>query len=255
MPPKTLYFVRHAQGEHNAQHDDSIPDALLTAHGKLQCRDLSASFPHHDSMALVVSSPLRRALQTAVHAFTPALHRDGVKVILQPMAQEMNAFACDIGTDRDELERQVKAGELWDANLGVSNEKVDFDAVEEGWNSKSEDANADQSQEGKWAPDRATVQKRAAKLRSWLYGRKEDIVVVVSHGGFLHALTEDWNGFNASAGTGWQNCEIREYVFTEKSTRSSAHVVGKATLIPKPNGGEKQPHVVKEVEDVGLAGK
>jgi hypothetical protein len=25
-------------------------------------------------------------------------------------------------------------------------------------------------------------------------------VVVVSHGGFLHALTEDWTGFNAAAG-------------------------------------------------------
>ncbi|CAD0106040.1 unnamed protein product, partial [Aureobasidium uvarum] len=211
-----------------------IPDAVLTPHGKSQCRHLSASFPHHDSVALVVASPLRRALQTAVHAFTPALHRDGVKVLLQPMAQEMNAFACDIGTDRDELERQVKAGELWDTKLGVSGEKVDFDLVEEGWNSK-----------GKWAPDRATVQRRGAKLRSWLYGRKEEIVVVVSHGGFLHALTEDWNGFNASA----------EFVFTEKSTQSSAHVVEKATLTLKPDGGEKQPHVVKEVEDVGLAGK
>lgn len=127
-------------------------------------------------------------------------------------------------------------------------------------------------QEGKWAPDRASVQKRAAKLRSWLFGRKEDVVVVVSHGGFLHALTEDWSGFNASLGksttlrlleqssltpqgTGWQNCEIREFVFTEKSTQSSAHVIEKATLAPKPNGGENQPHVVKEVEDVGLTEK
>ncbi|KAG9602750.1 phosphoglycerate mutase family protein, partial [Aureobasidium melanogenum] len=237
MPPKTLYFVRHAQGEHNAQHDDSIPDAVLTPHGKSQCRDLKASFAHHDSVALIVSSPLRRALQTAVHALAPALQRDGVKVVLQPMAQEMNAYACDIGTDRDELERQVKAGDLWDTSLSVPDDKIDFGA------------------KGKWAPDRATVQKRAAKLRSWLFGRKEEVVVVVSHGGFLHALTEDWTGFNASLGTGWQNCEIREFVFTEKSTQSSAHVVEKATLAPKPNGGEKEPHVVKEVKDVGLTDK
>ena len=54
--------------------------------------------------------------------------------------------------------------------------------------------------EGKWAPDRATVQKRAAKLRSWLFNRREEVVVVVSHGGFLHALTEDWSGFVAEAG-------------------------------------------------------
>ncbi|KAI4817324.1 PGAM-domain-containing protein [Aureobasidium sp. EXF-8845] len=245
MPPKSLYFVRHAQGEHNAQHDDSIPDAILTPHGKSQCHDLNTLFPHHDSVALIVSSPLRRALQTSVHAFAPALQRVGVKVLLQPMAQEMNAYACDIGTDREELERQVKGGELWDLGLGVPMEKVDFGLVEEGWNSK----------EGKWAPDRATVQKRAAKLRSWLFNRKEEIVVVVSHGGFLHALTEDWTGFVAAAGTGWQNCEIRVFEFTEKSTQSSAHIVQKATLAPKSDAAKKEPHVVKEVEDVGLAGK
>jgi len=99
------------------------------------------------------------------------------------------------------------------------------------------------------------VQKRAAKLRSWLFNRKEESVVVVSHGGFLHALTEDWNGFNATVGTGWQNCEIREFVFTEKSTHSSAHVVERATQAPASGSDEKEPHVVKEVEDVGMADK
>lgn len=44
-------------------------------------------------------------------------------------------------------------------------------------------------------------------------------------------------------------------MFTEKSTQSSAHVVEKAMLAPKPNGGETEPHVVKEVEDVGLTEK
>jgi hypothetical protein len=87
-------------------------------------------------VALIVSSPLRRASQTSVYAFAPALRRDGVKVLLQPMAQEMNAYACDIGTDREELERQVKAGELWDKGLDVSSQKIDFGLVEEGWNSK-----------------------------------------------------------------------------------------------------------------------
>ena len=57
------------------------------------------------------------------------------------------------------------------------------------------------------------------------------------------------------AGTGWQNCEIREFGFTEKSTQSSAHVVQEATLAPKPHGAKKEPEVVKEVEDAGLAGK
>lgn len=71
-----------------------------------------------------------------MHAFAPALQEDGVKIVLQPMAQEMNAYPCDIGTDRDELERQAKAGDLWDSELGVPSEKIDFNAVEEGWNIK-----------------------------------------------------------------------------------------------------------------------
>jgi broad specificity phosphatase PhoE len=87
-------------------------------------------------VALIVSSPLRRALQTSVHAFAPTLQKYGVKVLLQPMAQEMNAYACDVGTDREELERQVKSGNLWSTELSVSNEKIDFGLVEEGWNSK-----------------------------------------------------------------------------------------------------------------------
>lgn len=41
-------------------------------------------------------------------------------------------------------------------------------------------------------------------------------------------------------------------MFTEKSTQSSAHVVEKTTLAPKPEGAETEPEVVKEVEDVGL---
>lgn len=57
-------------------------------------------------------------------------------MLLQPLAQEMNAYACDIGTERGELERQVKAGELWDEGLCVSGEKIDFGLVEDGWNSK-----------------------------------------------------------------------------------------------------------------------
>jgi broad specificity phosphatase PhoE len=87
-------------------------------------------------VALIISSPLRRALQTSAHAFAPTLQRDGVKVLLQPMAQEMNAYACDIGTDREELEKQVKSGELWDKELNVSSQKIDFGLVEDGWNSK-----------------------------------------------------------------------------------------------------------------------
>lgn len=42
-------------------------------------------------------------------------------------------------------------------------------------------------------------------------------VVAVTHGGFLHYFTEDFEGAinDGTVGTGWQNTEFRTYVFKE----------------------------------------
>lgn len=38
------------------------------------------------------------------------------------------------------------------------------------------------------------MQKRAAALRCWLWKRPEENIALVTHGAFLHYLTEDWRG-------------------------------------------------------------
>ena len=38
------------------------------------------------------------------------------------------------------------------------------------------------------------MQKRAAALRCWLWKRPEEHIALVTHGAFLHYLTEDWKG-------------------------------------------------------------
>ena len=38
-------------------------------------------------------------------------------------------------------------------------------------------------------------------------------IVVVTHGGFLHYFTEDWDGHEKFTGTGWANTEVRSYEF------------------------------------------
>ena len=43
--------------------------------------------------------------------------------------------------------------------------------------------------------------------------QEEDHVVVITHGGLLHYLTEDWIGSAELGGTGWDNCEVRSYRF------------------------------------------
>jgi broad specificity phosphatase PhoE len=44
------------------------------------------------------------------------------------------------------------------------------------------------------------VEARAVELRKWLWKRPESNIVLVSHGAFLHYLTEDWDGFDPMRG-------------------------------------------------------
>jgi hypothetical protein len=88
---------------------------------------------------------------------------------------------------------------------------VSFDLVSVGeWGSKA----------GRWASDQEALKQRARETRKWLRekmkqlslsdshtpivnGEKQYIrgdCVLVTHGGFLHILTEDWEGFDVKAG-------------------------------------------------------
>ena len=49
-------------------------------------------------------------------------------------------------------------------------------------------------------------------------------MAVVTHGGFLHYLTEDWEGYKKSWGTGWANCEYRSYRFKEEDDEDASLV-------------------------------
>lgn len=49
-------------------------------------------------------------------------------------------------------------------------------------------------------------------------GEEEVHIVVVTHGGFLHYFTEDFEGAvnDGTVGTGWSNTEFRSYIFVGK---------------------------------------
>ena len=40
---------------------------------------------------------------------------------------------------------------------------------------------------------------------------------MVTHGGFLHYFTEDWEDSSQYQGTGWTNTEFRSYTFSEET--------------------------------------
>lgn len=136
---------------------------------------------------LLVSSPLRRCLQTSLLAFnrSPLPH---------PGFQENSAKPCDTGTSLSVLNQEFHG--------------LDFGLLSDGWDSK----------QGEWSPDEVSLAVRAAKMRKWLRDRPENDIIVVTHGGdfpgfvglivgFLLYLVQEIRGF--------KNAECRTYTFAD----------------------------------------
>jgi len=192
MAPRIITLVRHGQAEHNATRNFLVHDPSLTLLGEAQCHELSKEFPSEPPVDLLVSSPLKRTIQTTLFGFKKQVE-SGVKVEILAELQEVEELPCDTGSSRDDLEKE----ELFKG--------LDFSSLPDDWNSKK----------GKWAPDPRSVGERARIARKWLKSRSESHVVVVLHGGFLHYLTEDWVDYGNLPGIGWRNTEFRSYTFVD----------------------------------------
>lgn len=48
--------------------------------------------------------------------------------------------------------------------------------------------------------------------------------MVVTHGGYLHYFTDDWDGHEKFTGTGWANTEFRSYGFVSSEDADAALV-------------------------------
>lgn len=149
-----------------------MPDPSLTTFGEAQCQQLAKEFPYHSSVDLLVASPLRRTIYTTLLGFKPEIER-GISVIALPEVQETGDVPCDTGSDIGVLEDEMKG------------RPVDLTRVTKDWNSKT----------GRWAPTAAALAQRAKEARQWLMARPEKEIVVVTHGGMVHYLTEDWTDF------------------------------------------------------------
>lgn len=173
MPP-TIHFVRHAQAAHNAALDATMRDANLTPQGEVQCQDLRAAFPHHGQVVRVLSSPLQRAMTTALLTFA----RDEVgPVVALDTLQETSDAPSSTGADVATLRERYSAA------------AVDLSRVREGWNDKSPKSMF--AEEWNKLVDRTREARRVIRE---IAGEGDDHVAVVAHGAVLHFLTEDWQG-------------------------------------------------------------
>jgi broad specificity phosphatase PhoE len=231
-PVPTLYLIRHGQAEHNVNPSHvSRRDTILTEAGRLQAAKLRASLPNSSrrNIGVVVSSPLRRALQTALIGFEELILADRAKVIANGISDD--SAATDQSQSRTQPFRLVALPEAQetsdlpcDTGLPVADLAAEFDALDSKWrgcvNFDLVSAEEWGSKTGRWACDRETLEKRARDTRIWLRQKMRQLslsenhptttkgekvhvrgdCVLVTHGGFLHLLTEDWEGFDAKAG-------------------------------------------------------
>jgi broad specificity phosphatase PhoE len=184
-----LYIVRHGQSTSNA--GGSEPDAQLTDIGHEQARRTGAALAHpvdRGSAApplptIVVSSPMRRALQTA-HHIADALGFDAVRV-------RGDVHEC-CGPTPEFLTRETIRDEF-------PRVRLDDSMPESGWWPAHDETPEDRIRRGRRAADwiRAT------------FGGSDEVVVVVTHGVFGSYLIAAMFGTDSMRWSiGHNNCGI-----------------------------------------------
>jgi len=196
MAPKLITLVRHGEAYHNVGEKYHLHDPYLTELGESQCRLMRGKFPQEPAPTLIVSSPLKRTLQTAIIGFAPFISSGKVPVTVMAELQETSKMPCDTGSPAEDLARDSAL------RLPGAAEPIDYSVLPGDWASKR----------GRWADSIEVLTNRAAAVRKWLKDQHQQHIVCVLHGGFLHYLTDDWAGNGDFPGTGWRNTEFRHYV-------------------------------------------
>ncbi len=184
QPPmvQDIYLIRHGQSTFNVHFESNGIDPLhfdaplsslgvrQVAKARLAAVNLQAD--------LVVTSPLARALETAVGLF----EGEPVPIVVSSLHRERLENSCDVGSKRSAL---------IDAFPSLS-----FDHLEETWWHNGEKDDRGVSVE----PDHLFI-PRISEFSRWIASRPEPTVVVVGHAGFFQRLT----------GRRLENCEIMKW--------------------------------------------
>jgi broad specificity phosphatase PhoE len=158
-----MILVRHAESEWNVHYgrtriDPGIPDPRLTRAGRAQAERLSDALAA-EGVARLISSPYRRALETA----TIIARALDLAISVEPLVRERRAFSCDVGTPSSLLRGH------WP--------ELDFSHLEEQWWGHAEES-------------AARVALRSAAFQTKIADLPERAqIAVITHWGFIRALT------------------------------------------------------------------
>ena len=91
-------------------------------------------------------------------------------------------------------------------------------------------------------------------MRLWLFNRPETTIVLVTHGAFIHHLTEDWAGLVPPKGTAYKTTEFRTFTFDDTSNGKEAHLVevgGSPRIEKRPIGAHA--HDITGIEEADFS--
>ncbi|KAF2499309.1 phosphoglycerate mutase-like protein [Lophium mytilinum] len=191
MPP-TIILIRHAEALHNASQNWSLPDPELTELGLKQSeelRDVIKKVPVASDVELIVVSPMVRTLQTMDIGLGWLIER-GVEVIADAGWQENSDKPCDTGSP---LKAVADRFPRFATTLST---------VDPLYPHKTTPSS------NPYAFTRLAVLARGQACLKALYSRKEKVIAVVSHSGFLRT---------AVSGRRYANADFRIFEFDEEA--------------------------------------
>ncbi|CAN8311871.1 unnamed protein product [Cochlearia groenlandica] len=217
---KIIHLVRHGLAQHNVDGDidrnallsPHLFDAKLTNHGHQQVKNLREQVVSKgilNRVELVVTSPLTRAMQTAVGVFGNEDKQPNGSIISPPI------LALDVARDRNGLRPA-------DNRRKVSEYKTLFPTIDFSQMESEEDI--------LWNPhvreSEEEMSARGLEFMTWLWKRPEKEVAIVSHGIVLqHMLYVFANDRSKPVSDDlykrFTNGEIRTVVVVDKRLNSS----------------------------------
>jgi broad specificity phosphatase PhoE len=229
---RVMHIIRHAQGYHNINNDYKNPnnlDAELTEFGIQQCKELSKRLKDEKlDVECIISSPMRRALQTAYHSFEHVWKSEEDlnlnQQIQQPKSKDIPFVACENWRET--------VNYICDVRFSRSRLRKDFPYVDFGNIEHEEDpiwkyyeakhGSLEEYTRVRESNDDEMLVKRARQAWSTIAERPERSLAVVSHSAFfMHMFTRPELGIvsyedsdvEALMMNGFENCEMRSVAF------------------------------------------
>jgi broad specificity phosphatase PhoE len=177
---RPVILIRHGQSTFNAEFeatgvDPMIFDAPLSALGLEQLKRARVQLTSLSKPDIILSSPLTRALQTAVGLFGD---RD-IPITVSALHREQLECSCDVGRSPNALAAEFP--------------HLRFDHLEDPWW-----YDGDKDENGISVEPLGDFFERVSRFASWVQSQRGKTVVVVGHGSFFRRLT----------GHEFENCEI-----------------------------------------------